>query len=40
LLTQNSVNIQLIISTVPGATANKRNETLHRDLLGGNDSED
>lgn len=37
---QNSVKIQVIISTLPRETPNKRNEALHRDFLGGNDSED
>lgn len=41
MFTQNSKEKnQLIISTLPRETANKKNEALHRDLLGGNNRED
>lgn len=29
-----------MITTLPGETASKENEALHRDMLGGNNSED
>lgn len=40
LFTKNPVKIHLIISALLGETAIRRNEVLHRYLLGGDDSED